>query len=405
MPARAATSRLRIIVLGYLVRGPLGGLAWHYLQYVMGLAALGHEVYYLEDSDDYDSCYDPALNERTTDPGYGLAFAERAFRGVGLGDCWAYHDAHTGRWFGPRAHEIQELCRTADICFNISGMNPLRPWLEAIPVRALIDTDPAFTQIRHLTDGEAWQAAQRHNVFFTYAENLPAGRSLVPDDGLPWQATRQPVVMDAWAVRPAPPDARFTSVLLWESYDAREYNGQEYGLKAQSFEPYISLPQRAGPIFELAMGSPTSPGELFETLGWHVINPLEPTRDPWTYQQYIQQSKAEFGVAKHAYVVSRSGWFSERTTGYLASGRPAIVQNTGFTDWLPCGDGVLPFSTPDEVLAAIDSVNTHYDRHGRAGRELVQEHFNATAVLSRLIDAATASPRQPVIALPGRGPR
>ncbi len=123
-----------------------------------------------------------------------------------------------------------------------------------------------------------------------------------------------------------------------------------------------------------------------------MIDPLEPTRDPWTYQHYIQNSKAEFGVAKHAYVVSRSGWFSERTAGYLASGRPAIVQDTGFSDWLPCGDGVLPFSTPEDVLAAIESVNTNYERHCLAARDIAHAHFDAGAVLTRLIGDATAAP-------------
>ncbi len=307
---------------------------------------------------------------------------------TGLGDCWAFHDAHTGRWLGPQAGRALELCRTADLCLNVSGMNPIRPWLQDIPVRALIDTDPAFTQIRHLTDDDARGLALQHNAFFTFAGNLPAGRSSVPDDGLPWQATRQPVVLDAWPVRPTPPDARFTSVLLWESYDALEYLGRKYGLKAHSFGPYVTLPQRAGRIFELAMGSPTSPGEHFETLGWYVIDPLEPTRDPWTYQAYIQNSKAEFGIAKQAYVATRSGWFSERTAGYLASGRPAIVQNTGFTDWLPTGEGVLPFDSPEDVLDAIESVNANYDRHCRAARELVHEYFDAGKVLTTLVEAA-----------------
>jgi hypothetical protein len=388
MHPRSAASRLRIVVMGYLIRGPIGGLAWHYLQYVMGLAALGHEVLYLEDSDDYDSCYDPALNERTTNPTYGLAFADDAFRGVGLGGCWAFHDSHTMRWFGPRADRVPEFCRTADVCLNISGMNPIRPWVESIPVRVLIDTDPAFTQIKHLTDDDASQLAHRHNVFFTFAENLPAGRSEVPDDGLPWQATRQPVVLDAWPVVPAPKDGKYTSVLLWESYDARQYGGREYGLKAQSFGPYVMLPKRTGPIFELAMGSPTSPGEYFQEVGWGVIDPLEPTRDPWSYQRYIQGSRAEFGVAKHAYVVSRSGWFSERSAGYLASGRPVIVQDTGFSDWLPTGHGVLPFSNPDEVIAAIASVEADYERHCRAAREVAQSHFEAGGVLTKLLEAA-----------------
>src|ERR1700730_16109072 len=120
-----STSRLRIIVLGYIVRGPLGGLAWHHLQYVMGLSRLGHEVFYLEDSDDFPSCYDPITNRKGTDPTYGLAFAAQAFEQVGLAGCWAYYDAHTGRWQGPQAGRVGEICATADLCLNVSGLNPI----------------------------------------------------------------------------------------------------------------------------------------------------------------------------------------------------------------------------------------------------------------------------------------
>ena len=307
-------------MLGYLVRGPLGGLAWHHLQYVLGLARLGHDVVFLEDSDDFPSCYNPITNVRaSTDPGYGLAFATQTFERTGLGGCWAYYDAHTAQWLGPLADGAREFCGMADLCLNLSGMNPVRPWLEGIPVRALIDTDPAFTQIRHLTDPEARERARQHTAFFTFAENLPARRSTIPDDGLPWRATRQPVVLDAWPVTPGPAGGKFTSVMLWESYDAQRYNGRRYGQKAASFTPYLDLPRRTGRIFELAVGSSAAPGLMLEDHGWDVIDPREPTRDPWAYQRYIQASKAEFGVAKHGYVVSRSGWFSERSAAYLAS--------------------------------------------------------------------------------------
>ena len=201
-PLIAANSRLRVVVLGYLVRGPLGGLAWHHLQYVLGLARLGHDVVFLEDSDDFPSCYNPITNARASaDPSYGLVFTTQTFERIGLGGCWAYYDAHTAQWLGPMAAGARDFCGTADLCLNLSGMNPVRPWLEGIPVRALIDTDPAFTQIRHLTDPEARERARQHTAFFTFGENLPARRSTIPDDGLPWRATRQPVVLDAWLNR------------------------------------------------------------------------------------------------------------------------------------------------------------------------------------------------------------
>ena len=144
--------RMRIIVRGYLVRGPLGGIGWHHLQYVLGLVRLGHDVYFAEDSDDYPSCYNPVTDVLDTDPSYGLDFARSAFARLELADRWAYYDAHTSRWYGPAAEKMLGLFKSADLLLNCSGINPLRDWHLNIPARALIDTDPVFTQIRHLTD-------------------------------------------------------------------------------------------------------------------------------------------------------------------------------------------------------------------------------------------------------------
>lgn len=381
-------SRLRIIVLGYIVRGPVGGMAWHHLQYVMGLARLGHDVYFVEDSDDYPSCYDPSRHTTDTDPTYGLKFATRAFERVALGHCWSYYDAHTSRWFGPCAERILGLCATADLLLNLSGVNPLRPWFMQVPVRVLIDTDPVYTQIRNLTDPTKRQRTLQHTVFFSFGENIGVARSAVPDDGLHWQATRQPVVLDAWPVTPGPAEGRFTTVMQWDSYPARTFNGVSYGMKSDSFEPYIDLPQRAGAIFELALGSPSAPRSLLGSKGWIVRDPLGPTKDPWTYQDYIQKSKAEFGVAKQGYVISRTGWFSERSAAFLASGRPVLIQDTGFSDWLETGRGVIPFNTPEEALAGIEEINSRYEFHCKEARAVAGEYFDASKVLSRLIECA-----------------
>lgn len=391
-----AVSRLRIIVLGYVVRGPLGGMVWSNLHYLMGLARLGHDVYFVEDSDDYPSCYHPDTQGLDADPTYGLRFAARTFDSIGLSERWAYHDAHTARWYGPSANRILGVCATGHLLLNLCGVNPLRPWLMEIPARVLVDEDPAFTQIRHLMDPAARSRALQHTAFLSFGENI-GGRSSVPDDGLPWRATRQPVVLDAMPVTPGPAQGKFTTVMQWESYPAREYGGVRYGMKSDMFEPYIDLPEKAGRVFELVVSGPSAGRALLRSRGWGVRDPRGPTRDPWTYQRYIRRSKAEFSVAKHGYVVSRSGWFSERSAAYLASGRPVLVQDTGFSDWLETGSGVIPFETPEEALAGVEEINRRYEFHCRAARAIAEEYFDASKVLPRLVESAMSHAPGPAL--------
>lgn len=385
------SSRLRIIVLGYIVRGPLGGLAWHHLQYVMGLRALGHDVYFIEDSDDYPSCYDPEFDIVETDPSYGLRFAAQTFDRVGLGGRWCYHDAFTDRWMGPLAPLAYDVCKSAELLLNLSGVNPLRPWFAKVPRRAFVDTDPAFTQIRHLTEPHRRELAAAHNSFFTFAENIGRDDCFVPEDGFAWQPTRQPIQIDAWPVTPGPPEGSWTTVMQWESYHTLEYEERYYGMKSDSFEWFADLPARAGSVFEIALGSKSAPREFLTAKGWRLLDPLKVTRDPWTYQEFIRGSKAEFTVAKHGYVSSRSGWFSERSAAYLASGRPVLTQQTGFSDWLQTGAGLLAFETMEEALAGIDEIDARYEHHCRAARELAEAFFDARKVLPDLIERALHS--------------
>ncbi len=385
------SSSLRILVLGYVVRRPLGGGTWPTLQYAMGLLRLGHDVWFLEDSEDYAFCYDPSRHVTDEDPTYGLAYAKRVFERTGLGERWAYYDAHKRTWHGPAGNCVPDIVMSADLLLNVSGINPIRPWLQEVPHRAYIDIDPAFEQVRQLTEGHRRRRALQHNVFFTDGENIPTGKAKVPDDGLVWQTVRQPVVLDAWPVTPADPAARFTTVMLWDSYEPREYGDYRFGMKSESFQAYADLPDRAGEIFELALGGPNAPRKKLGGRGWHIADPLTVARDPWGYQRYIQQSKAEFTVAKHGYVVSYCGWFSERSAHYLASGRPVITQETGFSEWLPTGAGLFSFSCLDDVLHAIEELDRDYQYHCREARALAEEYFDSDKVLSRLIDLAMGS--------------
>ena len=156
-------------------------------------------------------------------------------------------------------------------------------------------------------------------------------------------------------------------------------------MKSASFQPFMLLPGSTEQALELALGSDAAPRERLLEAGWSLRNPLEVTRDPSSYQQYIQQSKAEFSVAKHGYVVSHSGWFSERSACYMASGRPVLVQETGFSEWLESGAGVVAFSTPEEAIAGIEMINSDYRYHCQRAREVVCAYFNADDLLSDLI--------------------
>jgi hypothetical protein len=387
----AKDSRLRIIVLGWLVRGPLGGSAWVRLNYLLGLIRLGHDVYYIEDSDDYPGCYDPLLGDMTVDPSYGLRFASDAFARVGLEDRWSYFDAHTNQWRGPRASDACELCQTSDLVLNISGVNPIRDWLARVPHRVFIDQDPGFTQIRNLTDPEFRRRSEEHTAFFSIGENIGKPCSSIPPDGFPWHPTRQPVPLDVWPYTRGVRKGRYTTIMRWESYPVQQYRGLRLGMKSDAFRQFADLPRRLGGIFELAIDGHTAPLAAIRAAGWRIADSNAVSRDPWTYQSFIRASKGEFGIAKEGYVTTHCGWFADRSAAYLACGRPVLAQDTGFSEWLPCGRGVIAFRSPDEVVSAVSEVEGDYDMHCRTARELAEEYFSARHVLPSLIDAAMTS--------------
>ncbi len=378
------SSKLKIAVLGYIVRGPLGGLAWHHLQYVLGFKKLGFEVLFIEDSEDYPACYNPETNEMGTDASYGLRFIDESFKSLGLSELWAYFDFHTNQWFGYQ--KAAEFFQSADILLNLSGVNPLREWSVQVPKRVFIDTDPAFVQIRHLSDENARNLAEQHNLFFTFGENFGADNCEIPSDGFDWKPTRQPVVLDVWKATKGNKNRHWTTIMQWDSYKTVNFNGREFGMKSKSFEALLDFPSQTDETFELGVGSVSAPRDLLAKKGWKVTNPLIPTKTIWTYQDFIRNSKAEFSVAKDGYVKSQSGWFSERSAVYLASGRPVLTQETGFSKFIETGKGLLSFTNPAEALEGIEQINKAYDFHCRAARRIAEEYFDYRMILRDLLD-------------------
>jgi hypothetical protein len=363
-------------------------MSWHHLHYLLGLKRLGFDVFFFEDSEDYPSCYDPTSFQLTENYAYGVAYAHACFERLDLADKWAYFDAHTNTWVGPCAAKAADLARSADILINVSGANPIRPWLAEIPCRVLIDTDPAFTQIRNLCDPVFRRRSEAHTHFFSFGENIAGGPAEIPNDGFHWRPTRQPVVLAAWPESAPPHEGAFSTVMQWDSYQALDYGGKTFGMKSAAFADYLHLPASTKTTLELALG--TAPRAELAAAGWRLVDSLEVTRTPWTFQSYVQASRGEFSIAKHGYVVTRCGWFSERSANYLAAGRPVVVQDTGFTAWLEADAGVLAFSSPAQAAERLQAVEVDYELHALAARGIVNSYFASDTVLSRLVEECWA---------------
>jgi hypothetical protein len=372
---------LKIVCSGHLVRHPVGGHSWHHLQYLVGFQRLGHEVTYFEHYGWPDSCYDPARDEMTGDPGYGSAYLQNLLRPHGLEDRWGYL-AQDGTSYGIPRERLAQLCRECDVYFNLSNINWI-PELEECRRRVLVDTDPVFTQIGGHGLGGPFS---RYHTLFTYGENVHRPGCDMPTGGTCWLPTRQPVALDLWPMEAGDPSAPLTTVVNWSAYGDREQKGRVYGQKDREFEPFFSLPRDTGETTEMVVSAPAAVLERLADGGWRLADPLKITRDPWTYQRYLWASRAEFGVAKHGYASTRCGWFSDRSSAYLATGRPVVVQDTGFSSFLPCGEGLLAYRTPDEAHEAIRRLRNDYEVHHRAARAVADEYFDARRVLGDLLE-------------------
>src|SRR5581483_5534213 len=316
----------------------------------------------------------------TADPGYGIAYLREMLEAHGLDRRWCYL-AEDGQAYGMTRDELRQRCRESDVYINLSNINRI-PEAGLCRRRVLIDTDPVFTQIGGHGLGGPFE---QYHALFTYGENVHRPGCGMPTAGAHWMPTRQPVVTDLWPVTDGNVSAPLTTVLNWSAYGEREFEGRTYGQKDREFAPFFELPRETGAPMEIALNAPAAVRRRLTEGGWRLADPREVTRTPAIYQDYLRSSRAEFSVAKHAYVCTRSGWFSDRSAGYLALGRPAVVQDTGFCDFLPCGAGLLAFRNHNEAVAAIRRLNDDYESHCRAARAVAEEFFDARRVLNDLL--------------------
>ncbi len=362
-----------IVTSGWGVGYPEGGgMQWLNLHYLAGLRALDIEGFWLDLT-------------RKTDEGLIRQFQQRCER-FGFGDQWVV--LSEGRHvFGTSERQLAALCGDCDLLINLCGALQVDDLLRRIKRRAYFDLDPGFTQAwAHQFD----MHFDKHNLFFTVGLNVGGPGFPIPTQGIRWQPFLPPVALEYWPAQTEPPARPFTTIGQWRGQEA-VWQGEYYGPKREEFLRFIELPGRTTQPIELALlihESETDDLTALRNAGWQLVNPHEVAGGLEEFRRYIQQSRGEFSVAKSGYVKSRSGWFSDRTVCYLASGRPALVQDTGIRTYLPTGKGLLTFSTMEEAVAGLEAINADYAGHCAAARKLAEEKFAAPVVLQTILERA-----------------
>ena len=385
------TAAGRIVVAGSIAQKPhQSGHAWQFLQYLLGFRRLGWDVLFVDHLDAAlccDAAGDPCPPERSENARYVGA----VMREFGLGDAWSI-GLGEGRHLGVPRAGVLEHARGADLLLNVMGFLDDEEILAAAPRRVFLDTDPGF--------GQMWRALgladlfAGHDAHVTIGERIGEDDCTVPECGLDWITTPQPVYLDAWPAAPLPSAGAFTSVARWRgAYGPIDFEGRRYGLRVHEFRRFASLPRATGESFELALDihpDETADLELLRDGGWALTDPGRVARTPAAYRAYIADSFAELMVAKGMYVQSRSGWFSERSICYLATGRPVLAQETGLAELYPVGKGLVTYSTLDEAVAGVEAIRADPAGHAAAAREIAEEHFDSDRVLGRLLDRLAA---------------
>jgi hypothetical protein len=382
-----ATHKPLAVLIGFIGKFPVAGMTLYNLHHIVGLQALGYEVHYIERQNIPDEYYDPISDEWIDEPTYALGYLETALSRIGITRGSYTLIDRRNQCYGLG---WQALCNALDRAdFVLTLADPT--WFDELgrcPCRAFIDGDPMLTQVAILGgNGPESGILDNYDVLFSYGVRIGMQDCTIPSLGRKWLPARPVVATTLWKSESVSAQAPITTVMNWAAGPDVTYDGRTYGHKGREFERFIVLPQRTHREFRIAAGGPTPQERLLE-YGWVLEDPLAISRTVEQYQQFIARSWADFGIAKHAYVASRSGWFSDRSTCYLAAGRPVLHQDTGFGDWLPTGEGVLSFSTMVEVLEGLARVDADYERHARAARAIAEEHFEAAKVIGRMLDDA-----------------
>jgi hypothetical protein len=310
---------------------------------------------------------------------------------IGLPGRWAFRlaDRADACW-GLRATEIDELYTTCDLLLNVVGATDLREQHLRAQLRVYIQTDPVTSELRLANRDEHTRVEfSKYQRIFSYGENYGAQDCGVPLNSIAYGKTRQPIDIIFWPMAYTPDSRFFTTIGNYrqEGSDV-EYQGQIFRWsKHHEWNKFIDLPRLTEQAFQLALKvDRTEDRNMLEAHGWRVVSPLEMSLDAFgAYPQYFRESRAEFTVAKDQNVRLCSGWFSERDVCYLASGKPVVAQDTGFSKIIPTGRGLFGVGSVEEAATAVAEINRDYEAHCKGARQIAEDYFEGRKVAGRLL--------------------
>jgi len=361
------------------------GNTWAFLQWVLAFRQAGWDVWIVEDIA-AAKCIDGQGKPAAPAASANLAHWNSIVAEFGL------RDRATLLVDGEAANkkELLAFAREAEFLFNISGHFHTSDVMAAVSHRVYIDLDPAFTQI--------WAEVYRsdmhldtHDIFMSIGRRLGEKNCRAPLAGRRWLPIGVPVALEHFTLpNVAEPGGTWTTFTHWYGYNPVEYEGQWYGNKSEEFDKLAELPLRTGEKLEIAtdLNADDATTDRFRRGGWSLVD-ARPLNTPWQrYRDYAAQSRGEFCVAKNGYVRSRCGWFSDRSAMYLALGRPVILQETGWTDFYPSGEGLLAFQDEAGAIAALETVARDPVRHARAARAIAEKYCAGPVVVNHFLATA-----------------
>lgn len=373
----------RIALASYTVRFPVGGyLSWT-LQWLVGLQRLGHDVVFVEKAGWPDACFDSETRTWGDDCSSSVATVSAVLDRFGLGDRWCFVDWE-GRYHGMSRKRVEKSLRAADLFLDTLGDGQ---WEEEVgpALTVYLDGEPGRCQMKMENRVAAGKSVTEYQRYYTVGLNVGTPRSSAPTAGKEWRSFFDPVVLDLYSPEALQPDASFTTVMSWQAHPPIEYGGRVYRQKDVEFAKFMRLPELTDVPLEIAVAGGDVPLAELEGAGWRVRDAHTVTASFDSWRHYIAASRAEFTVCKNVFVDTWSGWFSDRSACYLASGRPVVMQDTGFSEHLPCGEGLFAVGTVEEAAAAIVEIQSDYSRQSRAARRVAEEYLATDVVLPRLL--------------------
>jgi len=354
------------------------------LQWILGFRRLGHEIYFVEKSNYSNACFDPVKSVMSDDCSYGIKTVSALFRHFGLPNRWCFVDSE-GRYHGIPRSELESIFQSADIFIDMGTHGSWSEEAEKAGKRILVDGEPGYTQMKMKKTLDIGGSLPEYDYYYSNGHNIGTSRSSAPTAGRSWRPVFNPVVIDLYPFIPVDNNAPFTTVMNWQSHEPIQFRGHTYGQKDVEFNKFLNLPLLTDTPMEIAVAGKHTPKNRLIDFGWRVRDAIDITLSFQSFREYIQRSIGEFSVCKNVFVETQSGWFSDRSAAYLASGRPVVLQETGFSIHLPCGNGLFAVETANDARDAIAEIITNYKRHSFWARELASEYLEAGTVLRRFL--------------------